>query len=169
MEQEEVREIRDFPDYVIGKSGQVYTAYRLRPRRSSLTRHGAVKITLFRDGKPYTRSLARIVAEHWLYNDYDPEIFDTPIHLDNDLQNNHVDNLAWRPRWFAVQYQQQYWNLEFRNSSVPVVDVKAEEVWPSIMAVCQKHGLLFVDVFKSCTKGDMVFPTWKTFRFVDTW
>lgn len=169
MTQVEVREIEGFPDYVVDKAGQVYTAYRLRPRRASLTRHGAVKITLFRDGKPYTRSLALIVARAWVWNNHDPEIFDTPIHLDNDSQNNHADNLAWRPRWFAVRYQQQYWNLEFRNSKTEIVDVKTEEIWPSIMSVCQAYGLLFSDVFQSCTKGDKVFPSWKTFRFVSTW
>lgn len=171
MNEETLKEIYDFPGYSVARNGSVYNTNYLVPRviRPSLTRQGAVKVTLYKDGQPKTRSLAKIVAEHWLYNDHDPNIFDTPIHLDNNQQNNHVDNLAWRPRWFAVKYQQQYWNLEFRNSKTPVVDVQKEEVWPSIMAVCQAYGILFTDVFASCTRGDVVFPTRKIFRFVETW
>lgn len=158
--------IAGFPDYLIDRDGTIYTVYKHRVRRPSFTREGAVKITLFRDGQAFTKSLPRLVAENWLYNDYDPEIFDTPIHLDNDLSNNHVDNLAWRPRWFAVKYQRQYWNEEYRYSHVKIEDVQTGEVYSRAMDVCQKYGLLFIDVLNSCIKGTEVFPTWKTFSFV---
>lgn len=158
--------IDGFPGYLIGRDGTVYTEYRMQVRKPSFTREGAVKITLFKDGKGYTRSLPRLVAETHLYNDFDPEIFTTPIHLDNDLSNNHVDNLAWRPRWFAVKYQKQYWNREYRFATTKVQDVATGEVYHSLMEVCQKFGILFVDVLDSCTREKTVFPTWKVFRFV---
>lgn len=163
---EDTKIIEEFPDYAIARDGTVYTISHGRPRRPSKTQQGAVKITLYRDGVPYTKSLALLVAKAWLYNDHDPEIFDTPIHLDNDPANNHVDNLAWRPRWFAVKYQQQYWNEEFRYSRTRIENIHTGEVFESIMDVCQAHGLLFVDVFKSCTKGTPVFPSWKIFGFL---
>lgn len=159
--------IEEFPDYVVDVDGTVRHARTGRVRRSSHTREGAVKITLFRDGQPHTRSLALIVAKAHLYNDHDPEIFDTPIHLDNDLSNNHVDNLAWRPRWFAAKYQHQYWNLEYRNSKVPVQDVQTGEVFETIMVPCQRYGLLFIDVWNSCLNETHVFPTWMIFQFAD--
>lgn len=158
--------IEEFPDYLVSRDGQVLTGWKKRPIRPSLTRNGAVKITLYADGVPYTRSLALLVAKAHLYNDHDPDIFNTPIHLDNDLRNNHVDNLMWRPRWFAGKYQRQYWNVEYRTSRITVIDVDREEVYDNIMQVCQRFGLLFVDVIKSCNTGETVFPTWKTFRFV---
>lgn len=161
------RPIEGFPDYVVDVDGSVYTAHRQRLRRPSHTREGAVKITLYHDGKPHTRSLARIVANAHLYNDHDPEIFDTPIHLDNDLSNNHVDNLAWRPRWFAKKYQAQYWNPEFRYNKVVVEDVSTGKVYEGLMEPCQKFGLLYTDVINSCLKGTTVFPTNKRFNFID--
>lgn len=163
---ENARPIPGFPEYVVDKDGSVYTVRSGLRRRPSITRHGAAKITLYKNGVAYTRSLPRIVAEVWLYNNYDPDIFDTPIHLDNDLRNNHVDNLEWRPRWFAVKYQQQYWNEEYRTNRTVVEEVKTGEVYSSIIIPCQKHGLLFIDVLNSCIKGTEVFPTWKRFRFV---
>lgn len=164
---EDTKPIEGFPEYVIGKDGTVYTVASGLRRRSSRTREGSIKVTLYRDGKPYTKSLSLLVAKAWLYNDFDPDIFDTPIHLDNDPSNNHVENLAWRPRWFAVKYQRQYWNEEYRFSRVQVEDVKTGERYDGLMPVCQKYGYLYIDVLRSCTKNDEVFPTWRQFRFID--
>lgn len=162
----DLKPIDGFEDYLIAEDGEVYTAWKHRRIRPSLTREGATKITLYRDGQPFTKSLPLLVAKAHLYNDHDPDLFDTPIHLDNDLSHNHVDNLMWRPRWFAVKYQRQYWNVEFRTSRIPVVDVQREEVYDNIMQPCQRFGLLFIDVFDSCNRGTTVFPTGKTFRYV---
>lgn len=164
---DDARTVPGFPDYVIDKEGSVYNRESGLRRKPSRTQEGAVKITLFREGRAYTKSLSLLVAKAWLYNDHDPEIFDTPIHLDNDPTNNHVDNLAWRPRWFAVKYQRQYWNEEYRYARTRVEDVKTGEVFDSLLAVCQRYGFLYMDVIKSCTRGETVFPSWKEFRFAD--
>ena len=160
-----MKPIEEFPDYEIAEDGTVITTATGLVRKTSLTRHGSVKITLHRNGKPYTRSLALLVAKAYVYNDHDPEIFDTPIHLDNDPRNNHADNLMWRPRWFAVKYQTQYWKTEYRHATTKVEDTQTDEVY-TLVDVCQKYGFLYLDVIKSCTKGTYVFPTWKIFRFV---
>jgi hypothetical protein len=160
--------IEDFPDYVIDRDGSVYNAkYNFSSVRSSHTREGAVKITLRRDGKAYTKSLARLVAKAHLYNDFDPEIFNTPIHLDNDLSNNHVDNLAWRPRWFAVKYQSQYWLENVRYAKPTIMDTQTKVIYTSLIELCQEFGLLWFDIIDSCIRGKTVFPTWKVFQFVD--
>ncbi len=159
--------IEDFPDYLVTRDGSIYNAVTGHQRKPSLTREGAAKITLFRDGRGYTKSLSLLVAKAWLYNDHNPDLFDTPIHLDNDRTNNHVDNLAWRPRWFAVKYQRQYWNKEYRYAKTMVEDVKTGELYETLLEVCQKYGFLYIDVLRSCTRGETVFPSWKTFRFVD--
>lgn len=160
-----LRIIEDFPDYGVSREGEIYNIATEHRRVPSVTKSGSYKITLFHNGVGHTRSVAKIVADAWLYNDFDPEIFDTPIHLDNDLRNNHVDNLAWRPRWFALRYQIQYWNEEYRLNRTAVEDIRTGEIYESIMGPCQRYGLLFIDVIKSCTEGLEVFPTWKKFRF----
>src|SRR5690348_18198889 len=45
--------------------------------------------------------------------------------------------ILWRPRWFAVKYQEQYWNVNYRTARTAVVDVKREMVYDSVMAACQ--------------------------------
>lgn len=160
------KEIEDFPDYVITPEGNVFVKETGNIRKPSLTQNGQVKIILFRDGKRYTKSLALLVARAWLHNDRNPEIYDTPIHLDNDLTNNHVDNLAWRPRWFAIKYQKQYWTNNYRYSTVAVQDVQTGEIFNTLLEVCQRYGYLYMDVIRSCTHNESVFPSWRTFRFV---
>lgn len=157
--------VEGFPNYVVHKDGTIKQVHTEHIRRPSRTRAGASKITLFRDGVPATRSHALIVAKAHLYNDFDPEIFDTPIHLDNDPTNNHVENLMWRPRWFAVKYQQQYWNPEFRHAKTRVEDTQTDVVYDTLVEPCQTFGLLYIDILNSCTRGTYVFPTWKIFRF----
>lgn len=164
---DDAKVIDEFPEYMITREGLVYTRASGIRRKTSLTQEGAVKITLFRSGKAYTKSLPLLVAKAWLYNDYNPDLFDTPIHLDNDSTNNHVDNLAWRPRWFAVKYQRQYWNEEYRYAKTMVQDVKTGEIYETLIEVCQKYGYLYMDVLQSCIKGDVVFPSWREFRFFD--
>lgn len=159
--------IDGFPEYVIDKDGSIYNADTGLKRKPSFTQQGAVKITLFRNGQPHTKSLSLLVAKAWVYNNHDPEIFDTPIHLDNDTTNLHANNLAWRPRWFAVKYQKQYWNEEFRYSRTRVEDVQTGVIYDGLIEPCQRFGLLYIDVLSSCSRGDNVFPTWKTFRFVN--
>lgn len=158
--------IEEFPDYLITKEGRVYTERTGLERRPSMTREGAVKITLYDEGRPYTKSLALLVAKAFLWNDFDPEIFDTPIHLDNDLSNNQVDNLAWRPRWFAVKYQKQYWNIEFRNAKTSIQDVVTERIYDTYIEPCQEFGILYMDIIQSCIRGTDVFPTHKVFQDV---
>jgi hypothetical protein len=163
---QQVKQIEDFPGYLVDIDGTIYTERTGLKRRTSQTPGGPIKVTLYRDGVPYTRSVALLVAKAHLYNDFDPELFDTPIHLDNNPKNNHVDNLAWRPRWFAIMYQRQYWTAEYRFAKTRIEDVKAGVVYDSLMDVCQKFGLLYIDVIKSCTTGEEVFPTRKIFSFV---
>ncbi len=165
MEQSKV--ISEFPEYTINRDGAVYTTQSGLRRRSSFTREGSAKITLYRNGQQFTRSLPLLVAKAHLYNDRDPEIFDTPIHLDNDPRNNHVDNLAWRPRWFAVKYQQQYWYPNYRYATTLIQDIQTDEVYKGFVEVCQKFGFLYIDVLNSCLKDTTVFPTWKKFRFLE--
>ncbi len=163
----EWKEVDGFPNYVVNREGQVQNIHTQQHRKASKTQEGAVKITLFKDGLPYTRSLALLVAKAHLYNDRDPAIFDTPIHLDNDPRNNHVDNLAWRPRWFAVKYQQQYWKTNYRHATTRIQDIQTDEVYEGFVGVCQRYGFLYMDVLNSCLRGTTVFPTWKEFRFLD--
>lgn len=162
----DTKPISEFPGYYISEGGVVFTERQgtLRVARPSRTQRGSVKVTLYKDCRPYTKSLALLVARAWVWNDHDPDLFNTPIHLDNDPTNNHASNLVWRPRWFATKYARQYWATEYRHSTTRVMDVKTGEEY-GLMEVCQKYGFLYIHVLNSCTTGEKVFPSFKIYTF----
>lgn len=152
------KRIPEFPDYEIDETGTIYTARNGALRRFSRTMDGAPKITLYRDGIPYTRSLALLVAQVHLHNDHDPNVFNTPIHLNNDPMDCRVENLMWRPRWFALKYHRQYWLEEFRYATTELVDMETGTAYRGFVEPCQTFGLLYLDVIRSCTRGGPVMP-----------
>ena len=54
--------------------------------------------------------------------------FDTPINLDGDRHNNRVENLTWRPRWFAIKYNQQFRHPYENPIPARIMDLKTGEV-----------------------------------------
>ena len=161
-----MKPIVDFPQYVIDIDGHVYNIETGLCVRSSKTKTGAVKINLYLNGFPSTRSIPRLVAEAYVVNDKNPNIFDTPIHLDNDLTNNHADNLLWRPRWFAIKYYQQHSFPNFNNATSNIQDLETGEKYIGFVELCHTFGILYFDVFNSCVRGDSVFPIGKKFVFL---
>ena len=159
------KSIPEFPDYSVSDQGEVRSDRYNRIRNTSMTAGGAAKVTLFKGDKPYTRSLALLVTQAHVWNDYDPEFFNTPIHLNNDLMDNRSMNLAWRPRWFALKYQKQYYTEEFRFATTSVIDLETALCYHNLHEPCQEFGLLYVDILRSCSGGGVVFPTWKEFIY----
>lgn len=160
------KQIEGFPNYEVSEEGLIRQVDTQRIRAVSRTQAGACKVTLFINGMRHTRSVPLIVAKAHVYNDHDPKIFETPIHLNNDIQDNRACNLAWRPRWFAVKYQQQYWLEAYRHATTRVVDVDTGDIYESLVEVCQRYGFLYIDVIKSCDQQSYVFPTWRKFAYL---
>lgn len=126
---------------------------------------------LIRNNKAHARSVRLLVANAFLPRDdrwaQDPEVADTPICLDYDPHNCRVENLRWRPRWFAVKYSRQADMIDWPAFQVPVVNVTTGESYNSIVEACLTEGLLFRDVYDCCglMKGGVI-PTGAKFRFL---
>jgi len=157
--------IEEFADYSVSDEGLIRSDRYERFRNISRTAQGAAKVTLFKEDQAFTRSVALLVATAFVWNDYDPAIFNTPIHLNNDLMDNRACNLAWRPRWFALKYQKQYYSEHYRFATTRVVDIETGICYRNLVEPCQEFGVLYVDVLRACTSGGYVFPTWKEFVY----
>src|SRR3954470_21438611 len=103
---EQWHEIEDFFGYSVSDHGRIRTDKFGRLLALSQTQWGLVQVGLMRDGVQCHRSVPLLVAKTFL--PYVGGAFDTPINLDGNRWNNHVENLAWRPRWFAVKYNRQF-------------------------------------------------------------
>jgi len=128
---------------------------------------GVVNVGLTDDYGQHKRAVAPLVASAFL-----PKIprqrdaFDTPINLDGDRSNNDVNNLMWRPRWFAVKYFQQF-NSEPKGYRVPIEDIKTGERFETSWEAATTYGLLDIDIVVAMERNTWVFPTYQKFRIVD--
>lgn len=156
--------IDDFPDYSVSTFGEVInnrTKKLLKPTRTS---RGAYKVGLIKEGVQHTRTIKLLVAKTFVYGETD--IFDTPINLDGNHRNNHVDNIVWRPRWFAIKYTRQFKDNYVNVDRGPIKDLDSGTLYNNVYEASVDNGLLFKDVFSSCLSGDVVFPTWQAFSWI---
>lgn len=162
------RTIREFPDYEVSSYGRVAHKEQDVLMRVSHTLQGGLKVGLTEDGKQYTRSIRRLVADAFV--DGKDQHFNTPIILDGDQNNCSAQNLAWRPRWFAWHYTNQFKDIPdiYRQGPIVEVDPSGEilEVYLDTYEVGITFGLLFYEVWRCLnTPYDKprVFPTGQIF------
>jgi len=160
-------EIDFFPGYSVSHTGLVRND---RSPDHYLTRlanqSGVAYVGLSRDGKQHNRSVALLVAESFLPRHEYPA-FDTPIHLDGDRTNNHVQNLMWRPRWFAVTYHQQFFTDQ-RGIHPSIQEIDTGEKFKSSWDAVVKYGLWHKEIVRSTIDGRTVWPTHQRFRHTHT-
>lgn len=159
--------IRDFPEYEVSSHGHI------RSRRSSgnsgilalsKTQYGLVQVGLMREGVQYHRSVPLLVAKAFLPVKKEP--FNTPINLDGNRNNNRVDNLVWRPRWFAIRYNQQFRYPYPNPIKAPIMDIKTREISRDSFYCATRYGLLESDLVVSILNHTYVWPTYQEFVLV---
>lgn len=156
--------IEGFPMYMISNLGEVRNIKTGRLLHITKSSRGGSKVGLVFDGVQYSRSVRTLVADAFLPDKTD--IFNTAINRDGDKTNNHISNLVWRPRWFAVKYARQF-VVDYANADRgPIQDVESGLVYFTVREAAIENGLLFKEVFGSCLSGESVFPTWQTFDWL---
>lgn len=154
--------IEAFPNYSISNYGRVRTNFSGRILVTYQNQSGLLQVGLMHNGQQKHRSVPLLVAKGFIPQD--EELFDTPINLDGDRLNNCVDNLAWRPRWFAIKYHQQF-SLPYPNAiNFPIEDIKTGELTANSFECAKRYGLLERDIVLSIHERTYVWPTYQIFR-----
>ena len=158
------RPIDGFRGNYIHYDGSIYNRDMDRTVKASLNNRGILKVNLRRhDGSYATRSVAKLMADAFLEDN--DRWANSIIHLDGDKTNVDISNLARRPRWFAVEYHQQFHNYHFNNSfTKPVYRVETGEHEGTIPEVCVKYGLLYLDVMVGIGNQTPILPGQHRFR-----
>lgn len=162
--EEEWTEIQDFPQYSVSTFGNICREPSGRQLRVFTNQYGVVCVGLMRDGIQFHRSVPLLVARNWLKRPSEP--FDTPINLDGDRFNNRVDNLMWRPRKFAIQYNRQFTDPYPDPIVEPIRDTKTGEEYPNSFVCATTLGLLERDVVLSILNHTYTWPTYQIFEMV---
>lgn len=156
-------DIKDAEGYSISSFGEVMNKQTNRLIKPQLTPNGILYVPLYVNGEKVTRSVKVMVAKAFVEGR--TKIFDTAINKDGNKLNNRVDNLEWRPRWFAVKYSRQFLKDYDQSDKGPIHETKSGVIFETIYEAGVINGVLFRDVFVSCRTGSPVFPTSQIFIF----
>ena len=165
MMQEKWSEIRNFENYSISTYGNVKAEKSGRILAVNQNQYGVVYVGLVRDGKQFHRSVSLLVANAFVRRQFEP--YDTPINLDGDRWNNRVDNLVWRPRWFAIRYNQQFRYPAINPIMDPIKDIKTGEISLNSFDCARRYGLLESDLVLSIENRTYVWPTYQEFAVIE--
>lgn len=123
------------------------------------------KIQFFQDGKYYTRSLAKVVAEAWVpFRLY--ESCDTPINLNGDRLDCRAVNLTWRPLWYARKFHHQRLYPLYLNWDRRFYCEDTNEVFDNPYHCGSVHGLLEEDIFDSLRTGMKVYLLGYRYKYI---
>jgi NUMOD4 motif len=160
--EEKWKRIDEFPLYDVSTYGRIRSERREEGLALSQNQYGVVQIGLFKDGIQHHRGVARLVAHAFLPRTM--PAFDTPINLDGDRWNNNVENLVWRPRWFAVKYNHQFQVSPYKSIEQPLEDIRTGLVSENSLDCATTYGLLEEDLVESIENHTYVWPTYQQFR-----
>jgi NUMOD4 motif len=159
------KQIDLFPEYSISDQGRIRSNKTGRILALNETQYGLVQVGLMHDGMQYHRSVPLLVARAFIPQQF--EAFDTPINLDGNRHNNHVDNLAWRPRWFAIRYNRQFRHPPESPILSRIIDLKTQEVSENSFECARRYGLLEQDLIHSILNRTYVWPTYQEFGILE--
>jgi len=159
------KRINNFPDYSVSDKGDIRNDRTDRILSQSQNQSGVMHVGLMMNGIQYHRSVALLVAKAFLPNHDEP--YDTPINLNGDRTDNHVDNLRWRPRWYAIKYNQQFYHPYPHHIANPVYDIKTGVVSNNSFECACQYGLLEEEVVKSILYRTYAWPTYQEFAVLE--
>lgn len=108
--------IEEAPKYCVSNTGEVKNDISGRILALSQNERGyyIVRLVTDRGGRRITRAVHRLVAIAFLSDTRHHG--DVVIHRDYDYSHNNVENLAWKPLWFAHQRANELRNPRSRSS-----------------------------------------------------
>lgn len=161
---EDWSELSSFPGYSVSDQGRVRNDRTNMLLRIIVNQLGIAYVGMRFQGTDYKRAVAPLVAHAFLpYHQH--QTFDTPINRDGDRLNNVIDNLLWRPRWFAVKYHRQF-RIVSIGIQEPIVDLDTTEEFPSSWEAAVKFGLIDRDILISVHREEYVWPTYQRFQII---
>lgn len=159
-------DIEEFDNYAVSNFGRVRSNWSERILSTYANQSGLVQVGLMHMGVQKHRSVPLLVAKAFIPQPSGP--FDTPINLDGDRYNNHVDNLMWRPRWFAIKYNKQFKEPYENHIAASIQDFKTGEITDNSLECAKRYGLLEQEIVLAIINNTYVWPTYQKFRVVES-
>lgn len=164
MSNEIFADIPGFDLYQVTSLGRIVNKDSGRFLELSQNQYGVLHVGLWRDGKQHHRSVPLMVAKAFIEKPY-PQ-FDTPINLNGDRTDCRVENLAWRPRWFAIKYNQQFLTEHAPMITNQIRNMKTGKISPNSWECAIRYGLLELDLYVSIYNKTYVWPLYVQFEAI---
>jgi hypothetical protein len=87
---EEYRIIKDFENYSVSNLGNVINNKTGRVLKPGIDGHGYYTVSLYADGKQFTKKIHKLVGEYFIVNPYNKPCID---HINNNKLDNNINNL----------------------------------------------------------------------------
>jgi hypothetical protein len=152
------RPIEHFPNYSVSVQGTIRNEETGRQMTMLVNQHGVVNVGLTRNRRQYKRAVGLLVAHAFLEDLRPGPLWTCPINRDGNRFNNSVENLLWRPKWFAVKYFQQLEEPHFEEE-YPIMNVDTHEYFDNPWEAVRTYGLLQVDLLLGIANQTPVWPT----------
>lgn len=159
--------IEGFPGYSVNPLGQVRKDSTERVLQPRINQYGVPYVGMMREGRRHqcVRSLPRLVALAFVPRPND--VWNTPINLNGDRLDCRIENLAWRPDWFARHYNRQFEERYDNPINAPIRDVDTDVEYPDSLTTACANGLLERDVVLSILNNTLTWPTYQHFVIAD--
>ena len=110
------RSLKSFPDYKINHKGKVINMKTNKTIYGSLNDNGYRRITLYKNKRPRSFYLHRIVAFLFVPNPKPDQYFEVH-HLDNNRDNNKSSNLKWVNHQMNMKYVYTRHKADYRHKN----------------------------------------------------
>lgn len=157
--------IQEFPGYSVSDQGLIRNDKLDHLVVTSANQGGITYVGFVKERIQYKRGVSLLVANTFLHPS-PIEAFNTPINLNGDRSDNRVENLVWRPRWFAMAYHKQFKNIK-PGFIVPVRDKNSREIFPNSFEAAVQNGLLDREIMLATINRTYVWPTFQEFEVVE--
>lgn len=111
--------VEDYPNYMVSDHGNVMNIKRGKLLSLSSGNKWYVDVQLYREGKPKSIGVHRLVATYFIREPKEDEVIN---HKDKVTWNNHKDNLEWCTQQYNVEYSKAK-RYSFKNPEGSRVDV----------------------------------------------
>ena len=158
FENEEIKQIENFPQYYITSFGRVWsenTHRWLKPTINQRGSHQREYVSLGRGNKEY---IHRLVAKAFIPN---PNNYDEVDHIDTNGLNNHADNLRWVTRQQNMDNNTTQENLKQNTGYYcEIEEIATGKLFIGYEEAAAYSGLHPVTI-KNHTKNKVKNPKWR--------
>lgn len=153
------------PGYSINQEGWVRNDETDKLLKRSFFENGEPAVSFRISGRLVRKQVTTLMAATWMAP-HEYARFDTPMHLDGDRQNCHVDNLMFRPRWFVRRYHRECLENQFPQWDRPFKIVEWDQTFQTPWECARRHGFLQGDIMLAVMNQGFLFPGALSVEFV---